>query len=214
MAVFMEAVVLCRPIAYTWDKSIDGTCGNATQAYEAVGIINLITDLAIIILPMPLLWQLQLPLAKKVALTAIFGIGIVYVSSPKAARRARLILSPLPQHLRRQRRPHRRPGSLGPQRHHVDHPARGLLQRPRVHARHRQLLPPRPRPRRQQMLHLEALDAAHEAQRRAFQQRLHHLRQELVRQRRAGEKQRHRRRPFQALAGAPLPPERPFGNDE
>lgn len=82
MAVFMEAVVLCRPIAYTWDKSIDGTCGNATQAYEAVGIINLITDLAIIILPMPLLWQLQLPLAKKVALTAIFGIGIVYVSSP------------------------------------------------------------------------------------------------------------------------------------
>ena len=80
IAVFMEAVVLCRPIAYTWDKSIEGTCGNSTKAYEAVGILNLFIDLAIIILPMPSLWRLQLPFAKRVGLTAIFGIGFVHVS--------------------------------------------------------------------------------------------------------------------------------------
>ena len=80
IAVLMEAVVLCRPIAYAWDKSIEGTCGNATKAYEAVGILNLFIDIAIIILPMPSLWRLQLPFAKKVGLTAIFGIGFMYVS--------------------------------------------------------------------------------------------------------------------------------------
>lgn len=78
IAVFFEAVLLCRPLAYTWNKSVpNGNCGNTTLAYEAVGILNLLTDLAIIILPMPLLWSLNLPAAKKLALTAIFGVGIM-----------------------------------------------------------------------------------------------------------------------------------------
>lgn len=79
VSVLFQNIFLCRPIARNWDKTITGSCGNTTQAYEAFGIINLIIDLAIVILPMPLLWGLQLPIAKRVALTAIFGVGFVYV---------------------------------------------------------------------------------------------------------------------------------------
>lgn len=79
VAVFFQDIFLCWPIAKNWDKTITGSCGNIIQAYEAFGIINLTIDLAIVVLPMPLLWGLQLPVAKKIALTAIFGIGFSYV---------------------------------------------------------------------------------------------------------------------------------------
>ena len=77
VAVLLEVGLLCRPFEYNWNKYIPGICGDTTQAYEAVGILNLITDLTIIILPMPVLWKLQLPVAKKVALT-MFGVGVLY----------------------------------------------------------------------------------------------------------------------------------------
>ena len=73
-----SALLICKPIAYNWDTTIEGgSCANQTQAFEAVGILNLLTDIAIIILPMPWLWTLQLPISKKLGLTAIFGIGVV-----------------------------------------------------------------------------------------------------------------------------------------
>nr|ANM86380.1 hypothetical protein [Cladonia uncialis subsp. uncialis]AUW31253.1 hypothetical protein [Cladonia uncialis subsp. uncialis] len=77
VAVLLEVGLLCRPFEYNWNKYIPGTCEDSTQAYEAVGILNLITDLTIVILPMPVLWKLQLPVAKKVALTFMFGVGVL-----------------------------------------------------------------------------------------------------------------------------------------
>ncbi|MCJ1285448.1 hypothetical protein MMC26_004788 [Xylographa opegraphella] len=77
-AVLLETLLICKPIAFNWDTTIEGgSCANQTQAFEAVGILNLLTDIAIIILPMPWLWTLQLPFSKKIGLTAIFGIGII-----------------------------------------------------------------------------------------------------------------------------------------
>ena len=78
VSVLLEVGLLCRPFEYNWNKYIPGTCGDTTQAYEAVGILNLMTDLTIVILPMPVLWKLQLPVAKKVALTFMFGVGVLY----------------------------------------------------------------------------------------------------------------------------------------
>ena len=37
VAVLLEIGLLCRPFEYNWNKYIPGTCGNTTQAYEAVG---------------------------------------------------------------------------------------------------------------------------------------------------------------------------------
>ena len=79
VAVLLQNVFTCLPISKNWNKQIQGSCGSAPAAYEAFGIINLFIDLAIVILPMPPLWGLQLPVAKRIALTAIFGVGFVYV---------------------------------------------------------------------------------------------------------------------------------------
>lgn len=75
ITIILETLLICRPFAYFWDKSIHGTCGNEVITYLTAGIFNLIIDVIIVILPMPMLWGLQMPMAKKIALTGIFGIG-------------------------------------------------------------------------------------------------------------------------------------------
>ena len=69
------------PLAANWDRTIPGAkCGNMRAVFISVGTINLILDVGVIILPMPVLWNLQLALRKKLGLTAIFGIGAMYAS--------------------------------------------------------------------------------------------------------------------------------------
>jgi len=75
LVVFLEGFLLCRPFAYNWDKSIAGSCAALDQAYLSAGIINILVDAIIIVLPMPMLWKLQLPVSKKIGLSVMFGIG-------------------------------------------------------------------------------------------------------------------------------------------
>ncbi|KAJ5660568.1 hypothetical protein N7507_007019 [Penicillium longicatenatum] len=58
----------------TW---VVGSCGNQVTSFTATGVINLLTDVAVLLIPMPLLYRLQMPTYKKVALIAVFGLGII-----------------------------------------------------------------------------------------------------------------------------------------
>lgn len=76
LSTIIRMFFLCSPLAYTWDRTIPGgSCVNLSAAYLSVSIINLLLDVMVIVLPMPMLWRLQMRTAKKIALTAIFGIG-------------------------------------------------------------------------------------------------------------------------------------------
>lgn len=57
----------------------DGHCGDQIALYMTGGIFNLILDVTVVVLPMPMLWGLQMPRGKKVALTGVFGLGAGYV---------------------------------------------------------------------------------------------------------------------------------------
>lgn len=48
----------------------------------AQGIYGLVSDLYIFILPLPVLWGLQMALRKKLAITAIFFAGLMYFVPP------------------------------------------------------------------------------------------------------------------------------------
>ena len=76
-AFIIEEFLICRPLAFQWDKTIDGVCGNQRMAFLVPGVINLVLDLLIISLPMPVLWTLRMRTAKKVATSIVFGIGLV-----------------------------------------------------------------------------------------------------------------------------------------
>jgi len=78
VAVILESFLLCSPFEYTWNKvTVTGTCGSSTEAYLSVAIVNLIIDLSIVALPMPILWRLQMSWKKKAAISALLGLGLI-----------------------------------------------------------------------------------------------------------------------------------------
>ena len=74
------ALTDCSPFAYNFRKTINGGhCGNQVAAFAAVAAIDIVVDLGILTIPIPRVWELRLPLAHKLALIGIFGLGFVDV---------------------------------------------------------------------------------------------------------------------------------------
>ncbi|KAJ5538962.1 hypothetical protein N7513_007294 [Penicillium frequentans] len=69
--------LLCRPLKYNQDTTINGTCGDHNAMYVVAGTLNLITDIMVMILPLPHIWKLQLDAVEKIALCSVFGVGIL-----------------------------------------------------------------------------------------------------------------------------------------
>lgn len=76
IAIPFALVFGCNPIAKTWDASItEGTCISSPGLYIATAVTNIITDLALILLPIPLVLGLQMPGIQKFYLLIVFLIG-------------------------------------------------------------------------------------------------------------------------------------------
>ncbi|CAG7966930.1 unnamed protein product [Penicillium salamii] len=70
--VFWGAKLKQIQIARQWDMSVEGKCIDTVSFYYGT---NLAFDIAIFILPMPVLWKLQLRQKEKVVLTGLFALG-------------------------------------------------------------------------------------------------------------------------------------------
>lgn len=75
---FLNLLVSCTPIAYIWDPTIPGAhCLDHVAVYISVGVIEIVVDACIFLLPIPMVWKLQLPLRSKIELSLIFGISLM-----------------------------------------------------------------------------------------------------------------------------------------
>lgn len=73
---------LCNPRKKIWEPSTTpGHCLNADALYFATGVFNILSDFALLILPMIPIWRLQMPLRKKAMMIAIFAAGFGYVKA-------------------------------------------------------------------------------------------------------------------------------------
>ena len=72
--------LMCRPISFNWDFSQKGTCGNILAGCVTGAVINVITDLVILILPLIVIWGLGIPTKSKLSLSIIFSLGSLYVA--------------------------------------------------------------------------------------------------------------------------------------
>ncbi|UQC77604.1 uncharacterized protein CLUP02_03073 [Colletotrichum lupini] len=69
-------IFICQPVAMNWNPATPGgKCGDQNAAFAAVGYFDLATDLIILVLPIPMVYNLQLRWPHKVALYVIFGAG-------------------------------------------------------------------------------------------------------------------------------------------
>jgi hypothetical protein len=69
----------CRPFAANWDKVShpNYTCINTATFYVAQGAIGAVLDIAILLLPVPIIWNLHMKTSKKIGLILLFSIGIL-----------------------------------------------------------------------------------------------------------------------------------------
>ncbi|KAL2153733.1 hypothetical protein VTH82DRAFT_4888 [Thermothelomyces myriococcoides] len=75
LAVFFQ----CQPLARTWDPSVEGTClppSNLKFAAFFNSSVAALTDVIFALLPIPLLWNVQMNWKVKSAVTAILSLGI------------------------------------------------------------------------------------------------------------------------------------------
>ncbi|KAI9793356.1 MAG: hypothetical protein M1816_000248 [Peltula sp. TS41687] len=75
---FTFAVIFqCHPIKYNWNRLIPGGhCVNQTNMYVTGGSIGMALDIWTLLIPIPMVWELQMPRRQKVAFTIIFLLGL------------------------------------------------------------------------------------------------------------------------------------------
>ena len=78
-------IVMCGPkhgqsqISYI--SALGGSqCRQTRPLVIILGVVNIISDLYLILLPLPAVWSLQLPLSRKVGVSAMFLTGFMFVS--------------------------------------------------------------------------------------------------------------------------------------
>jgi hypothetical protein len=78
ISVLVEVFVLCTPVEFNWNKTIAGTCDpHSLDAYIAAASINLVIDIFIVVMPVPMLWKLRMSLAKRLGTISMFSLGAV-----------------------------------------------------------------------------------------------------------------------------------------
>ncbi|KAI8287583.1 hypothetical protein K4K60_012340 [Colletotrichum sp. SAR11_57] len=75
-ALFFALIFACDPIAMSWDVTItEGTCIDRPAIYIATAVANIVSDVMIFSLPIPIVVKLQIPRRQKIGLFFIFAVG-------------------------------------------------------------------------------------------------------------------------------------------
>lgn len=68
----------CKPRRFIWDKLVpNGTCYDVNDIILSQGAFNMASDIVILFLPTFSLWQLNVPLARKLFITLLFATGLM-----------------------------------------------------------------------------------------------------------------------------------------
>lgn len=72
------AIFHCVPVQAFWNSSVKGTCKiKDSKFFFGTVLAHLIIDIAILVLPIMQIRTLQLPIAKKTAVIAMFMFGFL-----------------------------------------------------------------------------------------------------------------------------------------
>lgn len=77
ISVYITEFVMCKPAHKIWNPLADGTCGDTKKMCNAVGLTHAINDFSVLFIPVPLIWNMQVSVAKKCWLSVLFLAGIL-----------------------------------------------------------------------------------------------------------------------------------------
>jgi len=71
----LGSTFMCVPVSNFWNTGISVQCMDKLAFWFSNAALNIVTDIMIFSIPMPLLKQLQLPKKQKIGLMFVFGFG-------------------------------------------------------------------------------------------------------------------------------------------
>ena len=78
ISITMAATFQCSPVAYAWNKTIKGgTCFDQVAYLRWQTLPNVLVDVAMLVLPLPMIWRLNTSHGQKIGLTLTFLTGSV-----------------------------------------------------------------------------------------------------------------------------------------
>ncbi|KAJ9198290.1 hypothetical protein DTO021D3_3764 [Paecilomyces variotii] len=69
----------CVPREKIWNSSVPGHCVSVSTSLIATSVLNVLSDVTMLFLPVAVIMQLHLPTRSKIILSAIFGTGVLTV---------------------------------------------------------------------------------------------------------------------------------------
>ena len=75
--IILETFLICRPLSLNWDPTVKGICGDRNAMFVVAGATNMVTDLMVMVLPVPTIWGLHMPTSRKLGIMVIFSLGIL-----------------------------------------------------------------------------------------------------------------------------------------
>ncbi|KAK8926688.1 hypothetical protein VCV18_003149 [Metarhizium anisopliae] len=77
IACFFTFTFQCIPRDKIWNPEVAGKCIDNSAGVLSAGLINLLLDLGILVVPVWAIWHLQMPLKRKIGAMSVFAIGIL-----------------------------------------------------------------------------------------------------------------------------------------
>ncbi|KAL7269264.1 hypothetical protein RUND412_008082 [Rhizina undulata] len=68
----------CTPLSHFWDKRVEGNCMSSDSLIAIVytiSVLGIMTDFFLVVLPVPMVWNVKIPKRQKAILCLILGLG-------------------------------------------------------------------------------------------------------------------------------------------
>lgn len=75
LAILLSVTFMCNPIQRAWQPALPGTCLNTGILWTGSGVTSLIIDVIILVMPLPMLWKLQMKTISKIQIIGVFMCG-------------------------------------------------------------------------------------------------------------------------------------------
>lgn len=75
-------IFICVPTQKLWKPELPGHCISEMGVWVANGSSTILSDVVILLLPIPQIWKLNTVRSEKIGLTLVFGLGFLYVFPP------------------------------------------------------------------------------------------------------------------------------------
>lgn len=78
VGTYIGTTLFCDPIEKNWYPTLPGRCGTLQNLFIGSVTSSVVIDVAILILPLPMIWGLQANRARRGGITAVFVLGYWY----------------------------------------------------------------------------------------------------------------------------------------